>query len=179
MSTKVTSIKEILNWVDSYIVTIAAIGIGIFFFFHHVERPELKTPSNVVFIEGKVADYSFEHKPSHRPALKQYYIWLDNYPCTFRIKTDYLSYFYQSRFERDIKKGDSISLSIPKVYETQLKERKSKIIILSITKDSAEYLKLIETIPKATDNYDLYAGLFLLTASGIYYFAKRKYIINL
>ena len=178
MSTHVTTIKQILNWVDTYIVTIAAIGIGLFFFFHHFDRPILKTPSNVVFVEGKVADYSFQHKPDNRVALNKYYIWLDNYACTFQIKTDYLSYFYQSRFERDIKKGDSIRLSIPKIYENQLKDRKSKIFILSVTKNSAEYLRLIETIPKANDNSDLYAGIFLVIGGGIYYFAKKNFLLS-
>jgi hypothetical protein len=170
--------KKILNWVDQYTLTIAAIGIGIFFFYHHYTRPRLKAPDDVVYVEGRVADYLFQHKPENRVALKKYYIWLDNYACTFQIKTDYLSYFYQSRFERDVKKGDSIRLSIPKVYEYQLNNRKSKIVVLSVTKDSAEYLKLIETIPKATNNFDLYAGLFLLATGGIYYFAKRKSIVR-
>lgn len=173
-----TTIKKILSWIDTYIVSIAAMGIGIFFFLHHLERPHLKTPNDVVYVEGKVADYSFEPKPGQKATLEHYYIRLDNYACTFRIKTDYLSYFYRSRFERDIKKGDSIRISIPKIYANHLKDSKSKIFILSVTKDSAEYLRLIETIPRANDYFDLYAGLLFLIAGGIYYFYKTLGKIN-
>jgi hypothetical protein len=178
LSTQVTTIQKILNWIDTYIVPIAAIGIGIFFFLHHYARPVLKNPYDVVYIEGRVADYSSRPQQGQQATLNQYYIWLDNYPCIFQIKADYLSYFYRSRFERDVKKGDSIRLSIPKVYENQLKNRKSKIFTLSVSKDSADYLRLMETIPKSTNNYDLYAGIFLVFAGGIYYFAKRKSIVR-
>jgi hypothetical protein len=178
MSTQVTTTKEILSWIDTYIVSIAAIGIGLFFFFHHVARPHLKTPNDVVYVEGKVTNYSFQPKPGQRAALEQYYIWLDNYACTFQIKADYLSYFYRSRFERDIKKGDTIRISIPKVYVNHLQDRKRKIFILSVNKDSAQYLRLTETIPKPNDYFDIYAGLFFLIAGGIYYFAKKKSIVK-
>jgi len=176
-SKQMATIKEIFKWVDQYTATIAAIGIGLFFIFHHFGRPNLKTPSSVVYVEGKVTDYSFPHKPGHKVAPKQYYIWLDNYACTFQIKSDFISYFYRSRFERDVKKGDSIKLAIPKVYENKLQDRRSNIFILSTSKNSADYLRLSETIPKENNHFDIYAGLFFLTAGGIYYLLKRNSII--
>ncbi|HEY3371523.1 MAG TPA: hypothetical protein VGK10_11775 [Prolixibacteraceae bacterium] len=177
MSKQVTPINDIFKWVDTYTATIAAIGIGLFFFFHHLEKPKVKTPYKVVDIEGQVADYSFQPQPGKKATLKQYYIWLDNYACTFQIKTDFLTYFYRSRFERDVKRGDSIRISIPKIYESKLQDKKSKIFTLSISKDSAEYLRLRETIPKENTYLDLFAGLFFWLAGGIYYFLKRDSIV--
>ena len=175
---KVTTIKKILKWVNTYIATVAAIGVGLFFFFHQLERPNLKTPDKILHLEGQVIDYSFQLKRGYRATLKQYYIWLDNYDCTFQIKADFLSYFYQSRFENEVIKGDRIRIAIPKEYENQLWDRSKNVFILSVSKNSTDYLSCEETIPRENNKFDIYAGLLFLTAGVVYYLLKRNTIIR-
>ena len=178
-STKVQTLKRILKWVDYYTATIAAIAVGLFFFYHQFTRPNLTSKNDILYIEGQVSDYSFKiGRPSARATSKQYYIWLDNYPCTFQIKADFLSFFYQTKFEKEIKKGDNLKLTIPKEYKRQLDERGTNIFILSASKSSTDYLSLDDTIPKENDNFDIYAGLAFISAGLIYYILKSKAIIK-
>ena len=175
---KLKILKKIFKWLDKYIVTVAAVTGGLFMFYHQFERPNLKTPDSIMFVEGQVVDYSFQRKIGYRATRRQYYIWLDNYPCTFQIKADFISYFYQSKFETGVIKGDKIKLSIPKEYENQLQNNDSKIIVLSISKYATDFLSLKDTIRKENDNFDIYSGLFFITAGGIFYLLKRKSIIK-
>ena len=138
----------------------------------------MKTKDDITFLEGNVADFSFEIKSGYKSSLKQYYIWLDNYPCTFQIKADFLPYFFQSRFEDEIKKGDKIRVAIPKDFENQIWERNKNIFILSASKDYIDYLNINETLEKENDNFDIYAGLLFAMFGVSYYFLKKKKIIN-
>jgi hypothetical protein len=172
------TLKKILKWIYNYTATVAAIGIGLFFFIHQFERPNLKTADKIITLEGNVTNFSFNHKAGYKANLKQYYIWLDNYPCTFQIKADFLSYFYQSRFESEIKPGDKIKLSIPKEFENQLRIRDKNVFIFSISKDSTDYLSLNETVSKENSNFDIYAGIFFVIFGGAYYVLKKRKMIK-
>jgi hypothetical protein len=173
-------LKKTLIWIDTYIVTIATISIGILFFVHQFEKPNLKTKDDIMFLEGNVADFSFEIKSSYKASLNQYYIWLNNYPCTFQIKADFLPYFFQSRFEDEIKKGDKIRVAIPRDFENKLLKNDEFIFILSASKDYIDYLNLNETLEKENDNFDIYAGLlFSMFGIGYYLFKRKKLPSNL
>jgi hypothetical protein len=169
---------KILKWLDTYTATVFTVVVGLFFFYHQFERPNLKTSNNILHLEGKVSDYSFQLKPGYRATLKQYYIWLGNYPCSFQIKADFLSYFYQTKFENEVKTGDIIKLTIPKEFENQIWNKNNKVFILSASKNSTDFLSLDETIPKENDNFDIYAGLFFVTAGIVYYVLKKNNIIK-
>jgi hypothetical protein len=173
------TLKKILSWTNKYTATVASLAVGLFFLYHHTTRPTLSSSDDILNIGGRITNYSFKiGGPSARATSKQYYIWLDNYPCTFQIKADFLSFFYQTKFENEIKKGDNLKLTIPKEYESQLYERGRNIFILSASKGSTDYLSLDETIPKENDNFDIYAGLAFITAGLIYYILKSKAIIK-
>ena len=154
------------------------IAIGLAILYHHFQRADLKTPDKILHIEGRVSQYSFQQKPGHRATLKQYYIWLDNYPCTFQIKADFLPFFNQTQFESEIKNGDNLQLTIPKELEDQLADRGTHIFIFSASKTSTNYLSLADTIPKENSNFDIYAGLFFFAGGIVYYILKSKAIIK-
>ena len=172
------TLKKILKWVDNYTATVACIAVGLFFFYHQLSRPSLNSKDDILQIEGQVNEYSFQRKPGHRGTLKQYYIWLDNYPCTFQIKADFLSFFNQRKFENEISKGDKLNLTIPKELESQLYERATHVFILSASKNSTIYLSLEETIPKENDKFVIYVGLLFLTGGIVYYILKSRAIIK-
>jgi hypothetical protein len=174
----VKRLKNIFDLVDKYFVAVLTVTIGLAIFYHHFERPNLKTPDKLLYIEGQVDQYSFQRKPGYRATLKQYYIWLDNYPCTFQIKADFLSFFNQTQFENEVKKGDKLKLTIPKEIKDQLSERGTHIFILSASKNSTNYLSLADTIPKENNNFDIYAGLFFIVGGIVYYILKSRAIIK-
>ena len=134
MSTQVTTIKEILSWIDRYIIPLAAIGIGIFFLFHHFAKPPIKTPDDVVYVQGKVADYSFLPKPGQRATLERYYIWMDNYACTLQIKADYMSYFTVQDLNGISKKETVYRSPFPKDMSTICKTEKARFSSFQLTR---------------------------------------------
>jgi hypothetical protein len=174
----VTKIKKILKWMNTYTAAIAIVSIGMFFFYHEFERPKLKTSIDILQLEGKVTNYSFTIKSGFKSTLKQYYIWLENYPCAFQIKADFLPYFYQTKFENDVNIGDKIKLSIPKEFENQIWNKNNNVFIFSASKNSTTFLNLEQTIPKENDNFDIYAGLFFITVGIGYYILKKKKILK-
>ena len=163
---------------NTYTATIAVVSFGMFFFYHEFERPKLNTSNDILQLEGKVINYSFKLKPSFKSTLKQYYIWLENYPCAFQIKVDFLSYFYQTEFENKVKIGDKITLSIPKKFQSQIWDRNKNVFILSASKNSTTFLSLEQTIPEENSNFDIYAGLFFVTVGIGYYILKKKKVIT-
>lgn len=173
------TLKRILKWADNYTATVAGVVVGLFFLYHQTTRPNLSSKDDILFLEGRVVNYSFKiGGPSARATPKQYYIWLDNYSCTFQIKADFLTFFNQTRFENQIRKGDSLKLTIPKKFKNQLFDRETNLFILSASKNSTSYLSLDETVPKENDNFDIYAGIAFITAGLIYYILKSKGIIK-
>ena len=155
-----------------------AVVVGLFMFSHQYERPNLKSLDKILQIKGKVDKFSFLHKQGYRATLTQYYIWLDNYPCTFQIKADFTSFFDQKGFENDIKIGDIVNLTIPKEFESQLYEREKHVFIFSASKNSKIFLSLTDTIPKENDNFDIYAGLFFIMGGIVLYSLTNRGLIK-
>jgi len=175
----VQTLKKTLKWIDKYTATVAAIAVGIFFLYHQTTRPTLSSKDDILNIAGSVTNYSFKiGGPSARATSKQYYIWLDNYPCTVQIKADFLPFFRQTLFENEIRKGKELQLTIPKEFESQLYNREKNIFILSANHNSTNYLSVNDTIPKENDNFDIYAGLLFISVGIVYYILKSRAIIK-
>ncbi|KUO69397.1 MAG: hypothetical protein APF83_11335 [Lutibacter sp. BRH_c52] len=173
------TLKKILKWTNKYTATVAVVAVGIFFLYHQTTRPTLSSNDDLLNIVGRVTNYSFKiGRPSSRATSKLYYIWLDNYPCSFQIKADFLSFFRQTLFETEIRKGKELHLTIPKELEDKLYERGTNIFILSASHNSTNYLSLKDTIPKENDNFDIYAGLLFISAGVVYYILKSRAIIK-
>ena len=173
------TLKEILKWTNKYTATVAAVMVGIFFLYHQTTRPTLSSNNDILNIAGRVSNYSFKiGGPSGRATSKLYYIWLDNYPCSFQIKADFLSFFKQTLFENEIKIGNELNLTIPKELVDKLYQSGTKIFILSASNNSTNYLSLKDTIPKENDNFDIYAGILFILAGVVYYILKSRALIK-
>ena len=76
--------------------------------------PHFTTPrekiSELAVARGQIISYSFldDSRGTH-----QYIIHLSGYQAAFQIPPDFAQYFAKARFESDLKKGDSLSISIP------------------------------------------------------------------
>jgi hypothetical protein len=175
----VQKVKKILKWIDKYTATVVAIAVGLFFLYHQTTRPTLSSKNDILNIDGRITNHSFKiGGPSARATSKQYYIWLDNYPCTFQIKADFLSFFRQTLFESEIIKGAELHLTIAKDYRDKLFEKGTSIFILSASHKSTEYLSLQDTIPKENDKFDIYVGSLFIFAGLVYYVLKNRAIIK-
>lgn len=68
------------------------------------------TAGDLAVTKGQILSYSLLDDSR---GIHLYTIHLSGYPATFQIPVDFAPYFAKSRFESDLKKGDSVSLSIP------------------------------------------------------------------
>ncbi len=171
-------LKILYHFLDNYFASVVAILIGFFFFYSEFNRPLLRSEVDVIKINGVVANYSFKHVPGHRATLKQYYIWLENYPCTFQIPADYLPFFDKKKFEIDIKNGTILEVEFPKEYENKLSQREEFIFILSASSQLNKYLELPDTVKKENDRFDKYVGIGFITLGFVYFFLKRNRFIK-
>jgi len=146
--------------------------IGIFFLYHQTQRPKVKSENDLIYIDGKIKDYSFAYQ-SGRSTSKIFYIWIEGYKCKFQIIADYISYFEKSKFEENKKLGDSLSISIPKENETEL-YKNEKIIAMSINDNKNIYLSEKDTIAEENKHFDIYAGIGFLILGGIVYILSKK-----
>ena len=164
---------QLFRFADKYKAAVFLIMVSGFFFYHQIQRPALTSSDDIKEIEGDVQDYSFEHPHGFRGRLTQYYIWLDQYPCTFQIKADFSPFFKKSLFESQVQKGDRLKLSIPKEFENDVLEENENIFILSASDSVCDFLSQKATLEKENDHFDLYAGLFFLIV-GFASFAWKK-----
>jgi hypothetical protein len=166
-------IKQILKWSFKNFLTLFLVVIGIYFIQEEIRKPDLTTEDSIVFIEGRVIDYSFHESPRIKGPgnLYHYYIWLDEYISRFQVKADYTPFFDVTEFQRTVIKGDTIKLAIPKRHLQKLKKG-DDVRVLSLSKNTIDYLRLNDTIQNENKQYMLYAGI-LFIGVGLFYYIKR------
>ena len=161
-------------WFDrqQYAFTTLAVLAGLFFFYHQLTRDTLKSDADLFQIDGIVKDYSFADKQGGRGMTHEYYIWFDGYRNAFQIPADFLGYFKKTEFETQVRKGDSLTLTIPKQKMTNLNSDED-IYIMSIDKQTYNYLDKVKTMENENSGFDIYAGSFFLVIGIGFYFFKR------
>ena len=162
--------KIIFRW----IVLMLCPFVSLVFLFHQYQKPKVNNVNNLMFIEGIIKDYSFKYKPGGRAISRDFHIWIQGYDCRFQIPADYISYFDKRKFEKKLKVGDSIKISIPNENKEKLRENKN-IILMSIDSKSNNYMSYQDTIAEVNTYYDIYAAIFFFAFGyGIYIFDKKK-----
>jgi hypothetical protein len=73
-------------------------------------KPKDQSIGELATARGQIVSYSFLDDSIGK---HHYTIHLSGYQATFQIPPDFAQYFAKARFESDLKKGDSVSLSIP------------------------------------------------------------------
>ena len=76
----------------------------------HFSAPKENGVGELAVARGQIISYSFldDSRGTH-----QYIIHLSGYRSAFQIPPDFAPYFAKTRFESELKKGDSLSVSIP------------------------------------------------------------------
>jgi hypothetical protein len=168
------SISKLFNWLDTYKPGLGFFFIGILMLSTEIRKESILDSTDVVEIHGTLNEYSFEKIPRHRNPLEQYYIWLEEYECTFQIKADFIPFFDKHQFIMDLWKGLPLEVSIPKSRLDNLKTKEKPICVMSIRTSKNEYLSLNQTIEKHGSNLGVYAGICFLIV-GVLIFAIQKY----
>ena len=171
---KAPSFKEINKW----FVLMLFPSVGLFLLFHYTQRPKVENQNDLIYVEGRIKDYSFEYKSGGKATSRQFYIWIQGYDCKFQIIADYLPYFEKSKFESTKEIGDSIRISIPNQDKEKL-FKNDKIIAMSINDKMKIYLSEKDTIDENNSYSEICAGLFFLTLGGIIYVLMRKGILKI
>jgi hypothetical protein len=168
---------HIRDWFDKdkYAFSTVAILSGLFFLYHHLTRDTLKSDNDLVQINGPVKDYSFADKQRGLRTTHEYYVWLDNYENAFQIKADFLDYFKKNEFKAQVRKGDSILLTIPKQKTIYLNAGAENIYVLSIDHQNKNYLDKTKTMKTENSGFDLYATAFFLLIGTAYYLFKKRH----
>jgi hypothetical protein len=175
MNTHKTFWTHIEPWLDrqQYAFTTFSVLAALFFFYHQLSRDTIKTDADLLKIDGIVMNYSFADKQNGRGILHQYYIWLDGYTNAFQIPADFLSHFEKNEFEAHVKKGDSLSVTIPRQKMAELNTSTDNIYLMSIDEGTYNYLDKAKTMKIENSGFDIYAGIFFLVIGVGFYLFKR------
>ena len=145
--------------------TLFLIGMGIYFIIEHSIHERPKSTKELIDLNGRISEYSFEDNTGWRRNGHQYYIYLDGYPTKFQVKADYLGFFDKEQFENNYKQGSRVKLSIPK-YQEHLVGTEGNVFLTSISVNGLEYLAKHETINReinlVSSNSDyILGGIFI------------------
>ena len=159
--------SKISPWFDKeyYGFTSIAILVSILSISTFITKDKIKSEDDLVKIEGKFSDYSFE---SGRRGSNMYYFWLNEYQCTFQIPANYLAFFNSNRFVMDINKNDNLELYITKNQLDNLNSEK-KIFVQHIEKQRFVFLDKKNSIEMESGFGEFYFSIGCLIAGLLYY----------
>jgi hypothetical protein len=152
-------VKKIFRGIGKYHVTAFALPVGIFLFYEEYKAPTVENQDDLINIEGRIQNYTFQDKQGARGMKYEYYIFLKDFPCRFQIKADYLQLFNKTKFVENVKIGDSLKVSIPKEIENQI-WRNQDVFVLSVSSEDQKFLEEKGTIKKENKNFNVLAGFF-------------------
>jgi hypothetical protein len=153
-------------------------AVGLFFFYHQYERPNIKSSADITFVEGQIKDYFFTYKGGGRASSRKFYIWLQGYDCTFQIAADYLSSFEKKKFEKTLEVGDSIRIGVPNEEKENL-NKDEKILTMSIDGKQGNYLAFSDVLEEENNYFDIYFGFLFLGFGYGFYLLEKKGIIQI
>jgi hypothetical protein len=99
-------------------------------------KQTVRDSNGLSVISGQMRSYSFT---DGRRGHHHYVIRLMEYQAAFQIPADFLSYFSKDRFQADLQRGSTISVSIPKGNEESLTSDQ-EILVFSVRAKGETYL---------------------------------------
>jgi hypothetical protein len=161
-------------WIDrqKFAFTTFSVLAGCWFLYITITKNKVTSSSDLLSISGTMSRYSFI---DGEKGTKRYYILLNEYPQTFQIPAEFLSFFAKEKFESDMQKGQELSLRISKFDEKKLGEPYSYIFIYELNKGSSSFLNSELTIKQENSYLFYYWGTgFIIAGLGFYLFKKRQ-----
>ena len=145
-------LKLIFNNIDKNFFAFFCLIIFCTFLYQEIGQDKPETDDDLHEVQGLIQDYEFKHIRGFRGTKRINNIWLNNYDCTFKIKADFLSLFDKNDFIRDFKKGDQLTLEIPKYDLKHLEKPGNTFFIYSIKSSMRAYLKDGDTLMKEIES---------------------------
>jgi hypothetical protein len=138
---------------------------------------EVNSEKDLTEITGKLSYYSFEKvEQGGRRRLGYdyyYYVKLENYKSIFKIKENYLSEFNKVDFERRVRTGENVTITIPNSQVEEL-NFKDEIYLTSIKVGSVTYLQAKRVIAKENSSTNLFYAVALLLVGFIVFILRGR-----
>lgn len=165
--------SKVSPWIDRdyYAFTTLTILVSIVMISHFVTREKIWSENDIVKIEGKFSNYSFNHGSGGR---RMYYFWLKEFHCTFKIPADYHDSFNRNGFVTNTKRNDNLKLYISKKQLVNLNSDK-KIFVQHIEKEKLVFLDKRDSLEKESGFGEVYTGVGFFLA-GLFYYRIRTTI---
>jgi hypothetical protein len=136
----------------------ASLALGL----RNFARPPVKTSEDLSAVAGKIEEFSFVDgaMQSHN-----YVVRLQNYPAQFVIPADFIGAFSKNRFESDLKRGDSITISFAQKDKDKLISKGARILIFAVRSSNSAYLEEHDTLPLYNSSLGIVAVVGLVFAA--------------
>jgi hypothetical protein len=130
------------------ILAFAFLFISVGFFYLWIKQEPVQSTEDLYQVSGKLKSYSFIIGKSGRSRTYEYDLWLENIHSKFRIPADFVHFFKESEFKRDLKPGNSIDIYISKNEFKNLADSTGHIVIFSIVSSEKVYLDSAQCIER-------------------------------
>ena len=154
--------KKILGWLNKNILKATFIGLALFLIIDDIATPSIDGTEDLFIIESEVSYYSFIKKEGYRGPFYHYYFMLNDHKSTFQIKADFAEYFKKGEFEKDIKIGDKLIVSIPSYLKEELDNQGETIFVMSIKSDKRDYLSQNLTMADESQHFPIFLGIGII-----------------
>jgi hypothetical protein len=155
---------------NQFIAGLICLFASAVFVIHFFTKQKVKDASALSTISGQLNSYSFRDGFRGR---HHYIIRLSGHPAAFQIPADFLEAFAKDRFQSDVKRNDSVSVSISRESEKNLASDRS-LFVFSVRSRSATYLDEQDSIRIYNSAFPILASiLFLLAGVAMIYFRPK------
>jgi hypothetical protein len=138
--------------------------------FQEFTKQKVKDANDLIAINGQITSYSFVDRSRHR----YFVIRLLEYPAIFQIPADFIESFLKTRFQSDLKKGDSLWVSIPKKNENKLSSNEH-LFIFSARAKTTTYLNEQDTLRIYNGYFKIFMSLLFFLIGSALIIWKPKY----
>jgi hypothetical protein len=168
MLTKYESQKKGKLVFGGYVLCIA----GLILLYIRFNQPKPKGDTDFKFVSGQFESYSFRDGSR---GYHNYTFRLKNFINSFKIKADFLDFFYASNFKQ-LNEGDSLTVGISNTDINKLNSTSDYLFVYSIKSNTSTFLDSKDTIAFQNSNHDYYyfGGLLLLGLTFLYFGYKSK-----
>jgi len=153
-------------------INIILIVTGLLFISHYFLKDKVDSKLDLVEINGKLYDYSFEEYRGIKSHTYDYNICLNEYSTRFQISADLVDWFNKTYFEQTVKIGDSLRILISQNDYKKIRSKES-VTVFGIENHNGIYMEADNSIREYNSSLTLYGGLAFIIA-GILLIQKDK-----
>lgn len=168
--------KKISPWFDRqyYLVTTYTIVTSLAVLYFYISKPTLQSEHDLISLKGTYLKHSFTHT-SGRGGGYRYYLWLNNYSNSFKIKADFINESLKPLFNSTIKPGTELTLQIAKSERSKLNSE-DYIFIYSLASNDFNYLNSKDTLQKHNSPLMLILSMCFTLFGILYYIFRKRYL---